>query len=96
MAVQRGARATERLNLRATRKQTRLVKLAATETGATVSAFVIESSCRHAEEVLAAKQHFELPGERWKKFTAALDREPKHKPTLRKLLTEPSVLDRGR
>lgn len=96
MAVQREARATERLNLRATRKQTRLLELAARETGATVSAFVVESSCRHAEEVLAAKQHFDLSGERWRQFTAALDRAPKHKPALRKLLTEPSVLERKR
>jgi uncharacterized protein (DUF1778 family) len=89
-AVQRSAR----FNLRATRKQEKLIKLAAKETQSNVSTFVLESACLRAEEALASKQHFEIKPAQWSDFIAALDREPQQKPNLRKLLTEPSVLER--
>jgi predicted DNA-binding antitoxin AbrB/MazE fold protein len=37
--------------------------------------------------------HFVLSPERWEAFCALLDRPPKDLPALKKLLTEPSVLD---
>lgn len=89
-------KATERLNLRATKRQARLLEMAAKETQAKLSAFIIESSCSRAEEVLASKQHFEVKPPEWKQFMAALDRPPQQKAALRRLLTEPSVLERGR
>ena len=88
------SRATERLNLRATKRQTVLLEMAAKESQAKLSAFIIESSCSRAEEVLASKKHFELKPAGWNQFMAALDRAPQQKPHLRKLLTEPSVLER--
>lgn len=88
-AVQRSAR----FNLRATKKQEKLIKLAATETRSSVSAFVLESACLRAEEVLASRQHFEIEPDEWKEFIAALDREPRQKPNLRKLLTGQTVTE---
>ena len=89
-------KATERLNLRATKRQTRLLEMAAREIQSNLSSFIIESSCSRAEEVLASKQHFEVEAPEWKQFMAALDRPPQQKAALRKLLTEPSVLEQSR
>lgn len=88
------AQRSARFNLRATKKQEKLIRLAAKETQSSVSAFVLESACLRAEEALASKQHFEIKPAQWNEFMAALDREPRQKPNLRKLLTVPSVLER--
>jgi uncharacterized protein (DUF1778 family) len=89
------AQRNARFNLRATKRQEKLIKLAAKEThSSNVSAFVLESACLRAEETLASKQHFEIRPSQWNEFLAALDRPPQQKPNLRKLLAEPSVLDR--
>jgi uncharacterized protein (DUF1778 family) len=90
--VQKGR--TERLNVRATREQARLIRLAAKETKANLSSFLIESACLRAEEALASKQHFLYTSEQWHAFTVALDRPTQNKPGLKKLLSEPSVLER--
>ena len=89
-------KATERLNLRATKRQILLLEMAARETQANLSAFMIESSCLRAEEVLSSKQHFEIKPANWNRFVAALDRPAQQKPGLRKLMTEPSVLEQSR
>lgn len=85
---------TERLNVRATKEQARLIRLAAKETSGNVSNFLIESACLRAEEALASKRHFSFTRKEWEAFVAALDSTPKHKPRLKKLLSEPSVLER--
>jgi uncharacterized protein (DUF1778 family) len=84
----------ERLNLRATKKQARLIRLGAKESRSNVSNFILESACLRAEQTLASKQHFELDPAAWAEFMAALDRPIQQKPNLRKLLSEPSVLER--
>jgi uncharacterized protein (DUF1778 family) len=89
---------TERLNVRLSAAQGRLLRRAAEETQASVSAFVIESACQRAEEALAAKQHLVYSPAQWKAFVAALDRPAlanpaKAKPRLKRLLNEPSVLE---
>lgn len=85
---------TERLNVRVTESQARLIRLAARETRANVSSFLVESACLRAEEALASQQHLIYSPEQWKAFVAALDRPAREKPRLRKLLTEPSVLEK--
>lgn len=85
---------TERLNLRATRKQVDLIRRGAKEARANLSSFVLESACLRAEQALAAKQTFELSPEKWAEFLRMLDRPVQEKPRLRKLLTEPGLLDR--
>lgn len=85
---------TERLNVRVTETQARLIRLAAKETRANVSSFLVESACLRAEETLASQQHFVYTAKQWDAFTAALDRPAQDKPHLNKLLTEPSILER--
>jgi uncharacterized protein (DUF1778 family) len=83
-----------RLNLRATARQKRLFETAASRRGVTVTEFVLESAQNRAEEILAEERHFVLPPERWRAFVAALDRPARAKPRLRRLLREPSILER--
>ncbi len=83
-----------RLNLRTTRQQREVIKVAASLCGEDMTDFVITSAYNRAEQVLAERRHFELPAERWKKFVAALDRRPAPKTRLRRLLSEPSILER--
>jgi len=85
---------TKRLNLRTTQKEKRLFETVASRQGVTVSEFVLESARTRAEDLLAEERHFALPPDRWKAFVSALDRPIQPKPRLRKLLSEPSVLER--
>lgn len=85
---------TERLNVRVTDAQARLIRLAAKETSANMSSFLVESACLRAEEALASQQHLVYSAKQWRTFMAALDRPPREKPHLRKLLSEPSALER--
>ena len=85
---------TERLNVRVTADQGRLIRLAARTTKANVSSFLVESACLRAEEALASQQHFVYTAEQWDAFTAALDRPAQSKPRLRNLLSKRSVLER--
>lgn len=85
---------TERLNVRVTRDQARLIRRAATATRANLSSFLVESACLRAEEALASQQHFVYTAKQWDAFTAALDRPARDKPRLRELLGKPSVLER--
>ncbi len=83
-----------RLNLRTTRQQRKLIEVAAGLCGEDMTDFVITSAYNRAEQVLADRRHFELSADRWKKFVAALDRRPASNTRLRRLLSEPSVLER--
>jgi uncharacterized protein (DUF1778 family) len=85
---------TERLNVRVTESQARLIRLAAKEAQANLSSFLVESACLRAEETLASQRHIVYDAQQWKAFTAALDRPAKDKPRLKALLTEPSILER--
>ena len=85
---------TERLNVRVTEAQARLIRMAAKETRADMSSFLVESACLRAEEALASQQHLVYNAEQWRAFVAALDRPTREKPRLRKLLSEPSVLEK--
>jgi uncharacterized protein (DUF1778 family) len=85
---------TERLNVRVTEGQAKLIRQAAKETRVNVSNFLIESACLRAEEALASQQHFVYSPEQWRSFLAMLDRPAQDKPRLKKLLTEPSILER--
>lgn len=85
---------TERLNVRVTEAQARLIRMAAKETRANMSSFLVESACLRAEEALASQQHLVYNAEQWTAFVTALDRPAREKPRLKKLLTEPSVLEK--
>ena len=85
---------TRRLNIRTTPKQGHLIRLGAELRGTNVSAFVVESACLQAQHALADKRSFDLGEKQWQIFLRALDRPPQAKPALRKLFTQPSVLER--
>jgi uncharacterized protein (DUF1778 family) len=85
---------TERLNLRVTEDQARLIRRAVKATQANISSFLVESACLRAEEALASQKHFAYDAKQWNAFIAALDRPAQDKPRLRALLNEPSVLVR--
>lgn len=83
-----------RIALRASQEQRELIGRASEATSTTVSDFVLRASIARAEEVLADRREFRLPPDRWNAFVELLDRPPVDKPRLRRLLTEPSILER--
>jgi len=85
---------TERLNLRVTEDQARLIRRAASETHVNLSAFLVDSACLRAEEALASQRNLVYDAKQWDAFTAALDRPAQDKPRLKALLNEPSILER--
>lgn len=85
---------TERLNVRVTEAQARLIRRAAKEIQENVSSFLVESACLRAEEALASQKHFVYDARQWEAFTVALDRPAQNKPRLKSLLNEPSILER--
>jgi uncharacterized protein (DUF1778 family) len=66
----------------------------AQERGENLTDFIIRSACSEAEQVLADQRRFTLTAEQWDAFIAALDRPVQVKSRLRKLLAEPSILER--
>jgi uncharacterized protein (DUF1778 family) len=84
---------SERLNVRLSERDARLIRLGAEQRGLNLTDFILESACTRAEQELAEARHFELNSRDWQRFTAALDRPAKSKARLKRLLAEPSVLD---
>ena len=88
------ARKERRINLRASESEVDAIMRASALSGVSVSAFIMMSATERAERTLADARHFELSAERWQAFAAALDRPARKLPRLRRLLQEPSILDR--
>ncbi len=86
---------TRRLNIRATPRQERLIRLGAEHRGVTVTDFIVESACLQAEHAIADRRHFELSAKDWDRFLELLERPPQEKPELRRLLSDPSILERN-
>ena len=84
----------ERIAVRASHEERELIAEASRVTATTVSDFVLRASIDRAADVLADRREFRLPPEDWNAFVALLDRPPVEKPHLRRLLTEPSILER--
>lgn len=84
---------SERIGLRATPEQRKLLEAASRAEGRSVTDFVLEHATRGAEEVLADRRVFTLDVDRWVQFTKLLDRPAEDVPGLRDLMTQPSVLD---
>ena len=90
------ARATksERLDLRVSREQKKLLEEAATYSERTVTDFVVQSASVAARDVMANRTRFALSPEDWAAFSEAIDREPRYLPRLAEFLAEPTVLDK--
>lgn len=87
---------SEKLDLRLTASAKRALQIAAVAANRSVSEFVLESALARAEETLPDRRRFGLTAEQWEAFQAALAAPPRRAPRLAKLLTEPSIFERGR
>ena len=91
----RSSTRSSRIDLRATRDEERLIRLGAERRGESFSRFIVNSACNEAQAALADQKHFTLSASKFDEFTAALDRPAKMIPSLRKLFSNPSILERG-
>lgn len=87
-------RKERRIHLRASEREVATISRAAANAGVSVSAFILESAAERAQRLLADQTHFVLNARQWRAFTQALDEPPKHIPELKRLLREPSILER--
>jgi uncharacterized protein (DUF1778 family) len=85
---------TERIQLRASTSEKRLLQEAANSLKKTLSEFILGASITEAEISLSQRTRFVLDSDRWTKFIDLLERPVQEKPALKKLLTRPSVLER--
>jgi uncharacterized protein (DUF1778 family) len=88
------ARKERRINVRASESDVQAITRASALAGLSVSAFIMMSATERAERTLADVTHFELSPKQWQAFIATLDRPARKLPRLRRLLQEPSILDR--
>jgi uncharacterized protein (DUF1778 family) len=84
---------SERIELRVSPEQKNALARAAAARGATMTDFINTAASVAAEEALANRTAFALSGEQWTAFVAALDRPPKKKKRLVKLLKAKSILE---
>lgn len=83
----------DRLEVRATPRQSNLIKQAAEATGKTLTSFVLDAAYLEAQRALADRRLFRLETSAWERFVKALDRPAKELPRLRKLMDKRSILD---
>jgi uncharacterized protein (DUF1778 family) len=76
----------EIINLRASKRQKKLIDQAAELLNRSRSDFMLEAACREAEALLLDQSRFTLPEEKFKRFMAMLDEPPSDNVKLRKLL----------
>ena len=86
---------TKRINLRATDRQEKLIRTGAETAGLSLTTFILDSACLHAERVLADKREFIASPKQWKAFVEALDRPAQIKPELARLFSETGIRERG-
>jgi len=85
---------SSRIDLRATQEEETLIRLGAERRGENFTRFILKSACNEAQIALGDQRHFSLSAADFDKFVAALDRPARVIPALKKLLQEPSVLER--
>lgn len=74
-----------RIDLRIENSQKDFLVYAASLKNMKLSAFVLNSAIKEAEDLVASKTQFTLPEAQWKAFNAALDRPARENPKLKKL-----------
>jgi uncharacterized protein (DUF1778 family) len=82
-----------RIDVRASAPVKQLLQDAARVCHKNVSEFLLDAGIAAANQALADRHHFGLDETQWELFQRALDRPVQVKPKLRKLLSDPSVLD---
>jgi uncharacterized protein (DUF1778 family) len=76
------------INIRASRRQRELIDRAARILGKSRSEFMLETTCREAEDVLLEQTFFRLDAETFSRFSDMLDASPPPTARLRDLLRE--------
>lgn len=84
---------SERIDIRTTPTVKRLLQQAAAASHKHVSDFLLEQGITAATGTLADRRLFLLDEARWQAFLEALERPAKDRPALKRLLTEPGLLD---
>jgi uncharacterized protein (DUF1778 family) len=84
---------SEKLDLRLTTRDKRILQEAAATERRSVTEFVLHSALMRAEDVLAEQRSIRLNAEQWKTFIEALDTPPQRHARLERLLKEKSVFD---
>lgn len=84
---------TERIDVRASSSVKQLLQEAASACHKNVSEFLLDAGVTAANQTLADRRHFMLDEARWQAFQEALDRPVQARPRLKKLLSDPGVLD---
>ncbi len=82
-----------RIDVRASTAVKQLLQEAARACHKNVSEFLLEAGITAANQALANRRHFGLDNAQWEMFQQVLDRPVQSKPRLKKLLTQPGVLD---
>ncbi|WHZ21940.1 MAG: hypothetical protein OJF47_001052 [Nitrospira sp.] len=84
---------TEKLDLRLSASDKRILEAAASASSRSVSDFVRESALARADETLADRRTFLLNKTKWSEFQAALDAPVRSLPRMKNLVTEPGFFD---
>jgi uncharacterized protein (DUF1778 family) len=83
----------EKLDLRLSSSDKRILEAAAFVSSRSVSDFVRESALSRADEMLVERRTFVLSKAKWSEFQAALDAPTRRVPRMQRLLTEPAFFD---
>jgi uncharacterized protein (DUF1778 family) len=84
---------TERIDVRVSATAKNTLQMAATQVNKSVSQFLLDAAMTAAAETLEDRRSFVLDRKRWDAFVKILDRPPRIKRRLARLLAERSVLE---
>ena len=84
---------TQRVDVRVTPSAKNTLQIAARQVNKTVSQFLLDAGLIAAAETLEDRRSFVLDKRRWDEFLKILDRPPRIKRKLARLLAERSVLE---
>lgn len=79
---------SDKVELRVTSREKRLLQEASRQTNETLSAFVLASSIERARSLLSEQTNFVMSEEEWKRFNEALDAPPRLLPRLSRLMKD--------
>jgi uncharacterized protein (DUF1778 family) len=84
---------SDKLDIRISPADKRILLEAAQERHTTISQFVLESALDAAQEILVERTRIGLNFDQWCAFMIALDAPTERHPRMEKLLKEPTILD---
>jgi len=82
-----------RIDFRIDNKQKKFLMYVASLRQKKLSAFILESAMKEAEELMADRNNFQLPEPQWKAFCEALDSPAREIPKLKNLFKGPDIFN---